>query len=94
MNKFYLILALALLPGKTAQGQSVLDYVNLFICTAGDHGQLDPSATVPFGMVKLGPETEPGNHSGYDYNARKIKGFSHSRAPGVGCDGACGSSWL
>lgn len=91
MNKFYLILALALLPGKTAQGQSVLDYVNLFICTAGDHGQLDPSATVPFGMVKLGPETEPGNHSGYDYNARKIKGFSHSRAPGVGCDGAGGS---
>ncbi|MCB0559158.1 MAG: glycoside hydrolase family 92 protein [Phaeodactylibacter sp.] len=94
MHKFPLFLALLLLIGKTGHSQSVLDYVNLFICTAGDHGQLDPSATVPFGMVKLGPETEPGNHGGYDYNAQKIKGFSHSRVPGVGCRGAGGSVLL
>ncbi|MGV8094542.1 MAG: glycoside hydrolase domain-containing protein [Mangrovibacterium sp.] len=69
----------------------VSDYVDLFISTAGDHGQLDPSATVPFGMVKLGPDTEPGNHSGYDYHANKIRGFSHNRISGTGCDGAGGN---
>jgi len=66
-------------------------YVNLFICTAGDNGQLDPSATVPFGMIKLGPDTDPGNHSGYDFNSPKISGFSHNRIGGVGCNGAGGN---
>ena len=76
---------------SAAFGQSVLKYVNPFICTAGDHGQLDPSATVPFGMIKIGPDTEPGNHSGYDYNAHKIAGFSQNRIGGVGCSGAGGN---
>lgn len=67
------------------------EYVNLFICTSGDHGQLDPSATVPFGMIKLGPDTDPENHSGYDYEATKIAGFSHNRIGGVGCTGAGGN---
>jgi len=70
---------------------NVIDYVNLFTCTSGDHGQLDPSATVPFGMVKLGPDTDPINHSGYNYKARKIQGFSHNRIGGVGCNGAGGN---
>ena len=69
----------------------ITDYVNLFACTSGDHGQLDPSATVPFGMVKLGPDTDPIGHSGYDYKARKIQGFSHNRIGGVGCLGAGGN---
>ncbi len=62
-----------------------VDYVNPFICTEGDHGQWDPSALVPFGMVKLGPDTYPGSltsdgdfaHSGYDYADSQIRGFSH-----------------
>ena len=62
-----------------------VDYVNPFICTQGDHGQWDPSATVPFGMVKLGPDTYPGSltadgdfaHSGYDYSDSIVRGFSH-----------------
>jgi len=72
-------------------GQPATSFVNLFICTAGDHGQLDPSATVPFGMIKLGPDTDPGNHSGYDFNAGKISGFSHNRMGGTGCSGAGGN---
>nr|WP_282055825.1 glycoside hydrolase domain-containing protein [Maribacter luteus] len=68
-----------------------IEYVDLFIGTSGDHGQLDPAACVPFGMVKLGPDTDPGNHSGYDYKATKIKGFSHNRIGGVGCKGAGGN---
>ncbi|MEA4935439.1 MAG: GH92 family glycosyl hydrolase [Paludibacter sp.] len=70
---------------------SLTDYVDLFMCTAGDHGQMDPSATVPFGMIKPGPDTYPGNHSGYNYDDRIILGFSHNRLAGVGCNGAGGN---
>ena len=68
-----------------------INKVDLFTCTADDYGQLDPAACVPFGMVKLGPETDPDNHSGYNYNAKKIKGFTHNRLGGVGCSGAGGN---
>lgn len=68
-----------------------VDYVDPFICTRGDHGQLDPAATIPFGMIKVGPDTDPGNHSGYNYDASRIKGFSHNRIGGVGCKGAGGN---
>jgi len=71
--------------------QDVIDKVDLFICTEGDHGQLDPSATVPWGMIKVGPDTDPGNQSGYNYSATKLKGFSHNRIGGVGCRGAGGN---
>lgn len=74
-----------------SSAQPKVDFVNLFIGTAGDHGQLDPSATVPFGMVKLGPDTDPVNHSGYNYEAEYIQGFSHNRIAGVGCRGAGGN---
>lgn len=74
-----------------AYSQNIVDYVDLFICTSGDYGQLDPSATIPFGKVKLGPDTTPSNHSGYDYDADRIKGFSHNRIGGVGCNGAGGN---
>jgi putative alpha-1,2-mannosidase len=29
-------------------------FVNPFIGTSDDHGQTDPSATIPFGMIKPG----------------------------------------
>ncbi len=62
-----------------------VDFVNPFICTQGDHGQWDPSALAPHGLVKLGPDTYPGSltghgdlaHSGYDYSDNQIRGFSH-----------------
>ncbi len=62
-----------------------VDYVDPFICTEGDHGQWDPSATVPFGMVKLGADTYPSSltgdgdfaHSGYNYSDTIVRGFSH-----------------
>jgi len=91
MMKVKIVLCLLFFSIKTVYCQTVTDYVDLFICTAGDHGQLDPSATVPLGMVKLGPDTDPLNHSGYDYNAKKILGFSHNRIGGVGCNGAGGN---
>jgi len=61
-----------------------VDYVNPFICSEGDHGQWDPSATVPFGLIKLGPDSYPGGmlngnyaHSGYNYADTMVYGFSH-----------------
>lgn len=74
-----------------ANGQHVTDktkFVNQFVGTSGDYGQLTPSATLPFGLVKIGPETDPGNQAGYDYKSTRIKGFTINRMEGVGCKGA------
>ncbi|MBD0777417.1 glycoside hydrolase family 92 protein [Maribacter sp. ANRC-HE7] len=59
--------------------------------TADDHGQTDVAAAVPFGMVKPCPDTRPIAHSGYDYNAKEIIGFSNTRFSGVGCRGVGGN---
>ena len=77
--------------GKTVQEIDVLRYVDPFIGTGGDHGQLHPGAAVPFGMIMLGPETTGKSHSGYDYNAHALLGFSHNRSSGVGCRGSGGN---
>jgi predicted alpha-1,2-mannosidase len=69
-----------------------VDEVDPFICTLGDHGQLFPGAVVPFGMVKLGPDTYPSSfdgdgdlaHSGYNYADTLIRGFSHIRRESSG----------
>ncbi|MBN2210432.1 MAG: glycoside hydrolase family 92 protein [Sedimentisphaerales bacterium] len=69
----------------------VVDYVDVFVGTEGDHGQLYPGATTPFGLVKLSPDTGGSGHAGYDYANMTIEGFSHTRLGGVGCSGAGGS---
>lgn len=82
---------------KTRQ-TDVLTYVDPFIGTAGDHGQLSPAATLPYGVVKLGPDTQVDTsvekpqkpHSGYDFEHTGLSGFSHTRSQGVGCQGSGG----
>ena len=70
-------------------------YVDPFIGTGGIPwacGMLSPAASVPFGLVKLGPDTSfmggafiiNLNRSGYYYDQRHILGFSHSRLSGTG----------
>ncbi|WP_181896404.1 GH92 family glycosyl hydrolase [Seonamhaeicola aphaedonensis] len=76
---------------STVESKQNVDYINPFICTADDHGQTDVSASVPFGMVKPGPDTNPIAHSGYDYTAKEIIGFSNTRFSGVGCRGVGGN---
>jgi putative alpha-1,2-mannosidase len=66
-------------------------YVDPFIATAADHGQLSPAASVPFGMIKLGPDTLVRSHSGYDEGIPNTIGFSHVRIDGVGSKGAGGN---
>ena len=67
-----------------------VDLVDPFVGTLADFGQLSPAAVAPYGIVQLGPDTDPANHAGYDYAARSLRGFSHTRAVGVGCGGGGG----
>lgn len=71
--------------------KSNIEYVDVFIGTSGDNGQVDPAACIPFGMVRVCPDTEPRSHAGYDYSAEKIRGISINRLSGVGCSGAGGN---
>lgn len=70
-------------------------YVDLFTGTGGYPwmcGMLSPAATVPFGCVRLGPDTSAiggltlfkTNTSGYYYEHRHMLGFSMSRLSGTG----------
>ncbi len=59
-------------------------------------GNTFPGAVVPFGMVQWSPEATRGDHvrtaapGGYDYDVRKIRGFSLTHLSGTGCRGASG----
>lgn len=86
-------LGLALLaPSFPAAASNIepVDLVDPFVGTSGDHGQLTPAATGPYGMVQLSPDTRPAQHAGYDFAADRLTGFSHTRAVGVGCKGGGG----
>ncbi len=68
-------------------------HVNPFIGTGGLFylcGNESPAACVPFGMVRLGPDTVSNsgqrtlNSSGYFYRDERLLGFSHMRLVGTG----------
>lgn len=75
-----------------AQNESRL--VNVFLGTSGDHGQMSPAASYPFGMLSIGPQTYPNLHAGYEFKAKKFLGFTHTRIEGVGCMGSGGNFLL
>jgi putative alpha-1,2-mannosidase len=77
-------------PAAAKQAGPPVDMVDPFMGTRGDRGQLSPAAAAPFGMVQLAPDTDPANHIGYDRAAPMLKGFSQTRAQGVGCGGGGG----
>lgn len=62
-------------------------YVNMFLGTSGDHGQMSPAAAVPFGAIAVGPDSSPASHVGYDYSVATVSGVSINRVSGVGCSG-------
>lgn len=82
-------------PAQPAPGDPISrdchNYVNLFMGTAGDNGQVTPCAAAPFGMLSIGPDSRPRQHAGYDYRVRDISGISINRPSGVGCSGAGGN---
>ncbi|WP_442680466.1 glycoside hydrolase domain-containing protein [Sphingomonas sp. ASY06-1R] len=92
MSRFLsqVLIVAAAMFASAAVARAPVEWVNPFIGTLADYGQLSPAAVAPYGMVQLGPDTDPANHAGYDHAARELVGFSHTRAVGVGCSGAGG----
>jgi len=66
-------------------------YVNLFMGTAGDHGQVSPAAQLPFGLASVCPDSKVPSHVGYDFDVPEISGISVTRVSGVGGKGAGGN---
>lgn len=89
MKKIALILTTVLLC--TAAGADNTKYVNMFMGTAGDHGQVAPAAQVPFGLASVCPDSTTPSHAGYDYDVPSISGISATRLSGVGGNGTGGN---
>ena len=83
-----LLVVLSIITPSVAQNTK---YVNLFIGTSGDNGQVAPGAAAPFGMVCVCPDNDPRSHAGYDYAVTKVSGISVNRLSGVGCSGGGGN---
>lgn len=83
-----LLVVLSIMTSSVAQNTK---YVNLFIGTSGDNGQVAPGAAAPFGMVCVCPDNDPRSHAGYDYAVTKVSGISVNRLSGVGCSGGGGN---
>ncbi len=70
---------------------TIVDYVDPFIGTGG-HGHTYPGATLPFGMVQVGPDNGKQGwdySSGYNYEDSIISGFSHTHLSGTGIGDLC-----
>ena len=88
--KRFLLAAVMLAMASAAFGDNS-KYVNLFLGTAGDHGQVSPAAQVPFGLVSVCPDCIPPQHAGYDYEVTAVSGISVTRMSGTGGAGTGGN---
>lgn len=88
-RKFICILAAACIAASALADNS--KYVNPFLGSAGDHGQVTPAAQLPLGLASVCPDSEPGQHGGYDYDVPAISGISVTRMSGVGGNGTGGN---
>ncbi|WP_111307339.1 glycoside hydrolase domain-containing protein [Confluentibacter sediminis] len=70
---------------------NLIEKVNVFLGTSGDHGQMSPSASSPFNMLSIGSQTYSHIHTGYEYYAKQYEGFTHTHLEGVGCTGSGGN---
>ena len=74
-------------PAEQTAETDLLQYVDPFI-GSGFHGHVFVGASVPFGMVQLGPNNIDkgwGWCSGYHYSDSICIGFSHTHLNGTGC---------
>lgn len=90
MKKALLLFLSAALPMLCAAHNE--KYVNLFLGSEGDSGQMTPAASYPFGMLSVCPDSQPNQHGGYDYAVPEISGVSINRVSGVGCYGTGGNA--
>ncbi len=86
-----LSLTLCLVLCITAQARDNSRFVNLFMGTAGDHGQVSPAAQLPLGLASVCPDSKVSSHAGYDYDEPEISGISVTRVSGVGGQGSGGN---
>ncbi len=94
MRRINTLLVIWIAEMTTMSAQSFTTYVNPFIGTGAVDkeslsGNCYPGATVPFGMVQLGPDsrTDPSwgdDGNGYNYADDVLYGFSHTRLSGTG----------
>ena len=79
----------------TSQDAAPADAVNPLIGSSNG-GNTFPGAVLPFGMLQWSPENTRGKHtrtaspSGYQFDAKRIRGFSLTHLSGAGCAGASG----
>ncbi|WP_200976523.1 glycoside hydrolase domain-containing protein [Echinicola sp. 20G] len=98
-SNYAFLLSILILGGFGCESNSesgnedILDLVDVFLGTSGDHGQMSPAASYPFSLMSIAPKTYPYTHTGYEKYAKTVEGFTHNRIEGVGCKGA-GSNLL
>lgn len=86
MKKIFLLYLVFCAHTLSAQ----VEKVNVFLGSSGDHGQMSPAASSAFHQLSIVPLTNPTTHTGYEYLAKEVRGFTHNRMEGVGCQGAGG----
>ena len=77
----------ALALAGCGSGEDIVSYVDPMVGTGG-HGHTFPAASVPFGMMQLGPDTRLTGWDGcsaYHYSDDVVYGFSHTHLSGTGC---------
>ncbi|MGE5242872.1 MAG: GH92 family glycosyl hydrolase [Betaproteobacteria bacterium] len=85
-------------PDREAPAGPPLDPASLVDPLVGtaNGGNTFPGAVVPFGMLQWSPENTRGDHTrvaapgGYQFDAKRIRGFSLTHLSGTGCRGASG----
>ena len=66
---------------SSPKSKAPVDQVDLFTGTSNSRWMLGPYATVPYGMVQLGPDNQTaGWMGGYEYSLMNVSGFSHIHA--------------
>jgi predicted alpha-1,2-mannosidase len=84
MKYILFAIGIALLAGCTDTATRLkdpVDYVDVFTGTSNSRWMLGPYATVPYGMVQLGPDNQAaGWMGGYEYSMMNVSGFSHIHA--------------
>lgn len=82
--KFLLLTAYLLQLSVLSFGQeknTPIDYVDVFVGTSNSRWMLGPYATMPFGMIQLGPDNQGDQWmGGYEYAINSVSGFSHIHA--------------
>ena len=90
MKKTILFIALAAISFADINADNAR-YVNMFLGTSGDHGQMAPGAACPLGMISVCPDSDPNQHAGYDFSIPAVSGISINRVSGIGCSGSGGN---